>query len=108
MAEAATEEPQFSECKPRIMNVQADGLGKAVLRFNLNMQDIITAKYNDLAAAMQNAKVIKENVRLSNIEILAFDERTPVYLAQHASYFAVLEIKAAANGSAEVTMFKIK
>lgn len=108
MAEAATEEPQFSECKPRIMNVQADGLGKAVLRFNLNMQDIITAKYNDLAAAMQNAKVIKENVRLSNIEILNFDERTPVYLAQHASYFAVLEIKAASNGSAEVTMLKIK
>lgn len=103
------EEPQYNECKPRIMVVGEDGNGKAVLSFNgLNMQTIIEDKYAQLAASMQAAKVVKENVKLSNVEILNFDETKPVFLQQYGSYFAVLEIKAADNGVAEVTMLKIK
>ena len=108
MSEATTEEPDYNECKPRIAAVRADANGKAELFFDINMQTILAEKYSHMTSAMQDVRIIKDDVRLSNIEILNFDERTPVYLAQHASYFAVLEIKAAANGSAEVTMLKIK
>lgn len=103
------DEPQYNECKPRIMIVGEDGNGKAVLGFSgLNMQTIIEDKYSQLTASLQAAKVVKENVKLSNVEILNFDETKPIFLQQYGSYFAVLEIKAADNGVAEVTMLKIK
>ena len=104
---ANVEEPSYSACKPRILCVREDANGKAELYFDINMQAVINDKYAHITAALQHAKVIKEGVVLSNVEILAFDETVPVYLQQHASYFAVLEIKAASNGIAEVTMLKL-
>lgn len=100
-------EPQYSACKPRILSIRTDDNGKAELYFDLNMQTVISNKYTDLVSVLQSAKVIKDNIRLSNIEILNFNEQIPIYLAQHGAYFAVLEIKAASNGTAEVTMLKL-
>ena len=100
-------EPMFKECKPRIMSVREDGNGLSELYFDINMQTIVENDYADLAAMLQSAKIIKEKVRLSNIEILNFSETQPVYLAQHGAYFAVLDIKAADDGTAEVTMARI-
>ena len=66
--------------------------------------------YVGVSAVAENRlkfQVIKDDVILSNVEILNFDETIPVYLAQHGGYFAVLDIKAMGDGKAEVTMLKL-
>ena len=72
------------------------------------MQQIITTRYARLAESLQEAKVIKERVRLTDTELLSFDERTPVYLSQYAAYFAVTEIRQTGEGVCDVTMFRIR
>lgn len=105
---ATYQEPTFKACKPRIAQVREDGNGKAELFFGMDMQTVIAERYARLQAALQDIKVIKDDVSLSNVEILDFDETVPVYLAQHGGYFAALDIKAMGDGKAEVTMLKIK
>lgn len=104
---ATYEEPSFKACKPRIAQVREDGNGKAELFFGMNMQTVIADRYARLQDTLQDIKVIKDDVILSNVEILNFDETIPVYLAQHGGYFAVLDIKAMGDGKAEVTMLKL-
>jgi hypothetical protein len=81
---------------------------RAALKFDLDMDNILKTKYRKLKESLQSAKVIKERVMLSDVDLLNFDERVPVYLAQYGAYFAVTEIKQADTGTADVTMFQIK
>lgn len=100
-------EPSYSACKDRILRLIDDGNGKAMGIFDIDMQAIIRDKYSTLTQALNNARVIKENIIISNIELLDFDECRPVYFAQYGAYFAVTEIKAGSNGTAEVTMLQL-
>ena len=100
-------EPSYSACKDRILRLIDDGNGKAMGIFDIDMQAIIRDKYSTLTQALNNARVIKENIIISNIELLDFDECRPVYFAQYGAYFAVTEIKAGSNGMAEVTMLQL-
>ena len=68
------------------------------------MQQILDTSYHALTLTLQNIRVLKEKIILSDIDIMNFDETKPVYFKQYASYFAVTEIKAEQNGLAEVTM----
>lgn len=95
------------DCEPRIMRL-VDNYGRADLRFDFDMQKIINSKYKNLAASLQQAKVIKETMLLSDIEIMEFDETRPVYLAQYGAYFAVTEIEANDDGTSDVTMLQIR
>ena len=97
---------EFDECEPRILRLY-DNDGKAGAVFDMDMQNIITEKYADLVRTLQSMKVIKESIRISDIELKEFDETVPVYLAQYGCYFAVIEIKAEDNGLAEVTMLQL-
>lgn len=97
-----------ADCEPRIMNLYRSANGNASLRFDIRMQDILDSKYKNLAASLQQAKVIKETMSLSDIEIMEFDETRPVYLAQYGAYFAVMEIETDEDGTSEVTMLEIK
>ena len=71
------------------------------------MQDILDKKYNDIARTLQHPKIIKEKVKMRDIELLRFDETKPIYLAQYGAYFAVTEIRSSSNGIAEVTMLQL-
>ena len=44
---------------------------------------------------------------MTDIEVMQFDERKPVYLAQYGAFFAVLEIKQSNDMAADVTMLRI-
>ena len=96
------------DCEPRIMRIYSSTGGNAALRFDINMQDIIDTKYKNLGNALNHAKVIRETMTLSDIEIMEFDETRPVYLAQYGAYFAVMEIETDEDGTSEVTMLEIK
>lgn len=100
-------EPSYKACKDRILRLYADDDGKAQAMFDINMQDILAEKYAELSRTLNAAKIIKERVRISNVELLQFDETLPVYLAQYGSYFAITEIKGGDNGYADVTMIQL-
>lgn len=100
-------EPSYSTCTDRILRVKADDNGYAVCYFDMNMQDIIDDKYKNVVETLRNTRMITENVRMSDLDLLNFDETKPVYLAQYGAYFAVIEIKSQSSGIAEATMLEL-
>lgn len=102
-----TSEPSYSACKDRILRLADDGNGYATGVFDINMQEILDDKYRLLALTLINAHMITEKIIIRDVELLTFDETKPVYLAQYGAYFAVTEIKASSNGTAEVTMLQL-
>lgn len=96
--------PSYKACKDRILQLVDDGSGNAAGEFNIDMQSILQTSCRELSVMLQNVHVLKEKVRMSDIDIMRFDETVPVYFKQYGSYFAVTEIKAEQNGLAEVTM----
>jgi hypothetical protein len=71
------------------------------------MQDVLDTKYRELVRTLQNVKVVRERVILSDSELQQFDETKPVYLSQYGRYFAVIEIKSEGDGVSEVTMLQL-
>ena len=102
-----TKEPPYSACKDRILRLREDGNGFAVAFFDINMQDILDNKYRDMIRTLQQPKMIKEKVKMRDLEILRFDETRPIYLAQYGAYFAATEIRATNSDTAEVTMLQL-
>lgn len=100
----------YKECKDRILQVEKTSKGNASLIFGdeLDMQHIIDTKYAKLRETLNEARIIKEYVRLTDIDIMNFNEARPVYFAQFGAYFAVTEIKQTSNGYCEVAMIRIK
>jgi hypothetical protein len=70
----------------------------------LNLQSIIDERYRNIEAALTQAVIIKERVRLSDVDVMEFDATKPVYLAQYGAFFAVLNIQSNSDGTAEVEM----
>lgn len=99
---------QYDACEDRILQVSKASDGHAVLDFRLDMDTILKDKYGLLKQSLQQAKVIKEQMAITDVEIMNFDETIPVYLSQYGAYFAVTEIKQADSNMADVTMFRIK
>ena len=99
--------PSYEACSDRILRFRKSSDNKAEAFFDINMQTIINERYADVLNALQNTKVIKEKMRIRDIDIMNFDEMKPVFLAQYGAYFAVLEIKSSEIGIAEVTMLQI-
>lgn len=97
----------YSACEPRIMNLVKSADDKAALDFQINLDDIFNEKYGKLIKTVSKACAVTEYLYLSDMEIMEFDERIPVYLAQYAAYFAVLSIKVASDGYSEVEMIKL-
>lgn len=102
-----TVEYDYKACKDRILRLTEGASGKATGVFDINMQDVLDAKYRELVRTLQNVKVVKERVILSDSELQQFDETKPVYLSQYGRYFAVIEIKSEGNGVSEVTMLQL-
>ena len=103
----SSESSSYDSVEPRLMQLSSDDSGKAALKFDMDMQDIIAATYKNLAATLSAAKVVKETFTLSDIEIMEFDETKPVYLSQYGAYFAVTEIQVNEDGTSDVTMFQL-
>lgn len=100
-------EVSYTACKERILRLNKDSDGYAHIFFDINMQRIIDIKYKEMSLALKELRVIKETIDMRDLDFANFDETSPVYLAQHNAYFAVLEIKLDNTGVAEVTMMKI-
>jgi hypothetical protein len=97
---------ESSACKPRVFMVY-DKSGKAGAKFESGWSERLAETMSPLRASLEKAKVITERIALTDIEVMQFDERKPVYLAQYGAYFAVLEIKQSNDMAADVTMLRI-
>lgn len=64
----------------------------------LEMQPRIVKYYTPLQNALFHTKIIKEQFRLSEVDLVQFDETLPVYLRQYGAYFAVLELTTGGTG----------
>ena len=100
-------EYDYKACKDRILRLTEGTNSKAAGVFDINMQSILDEKYKDLIRTLQDVKVLKERIILSDAEIQQFDETKPVYLAQYGRYFAVIEIKSEGQGVSEVTLLQL-
>lgn len=105
--DATSAKDSYKACKDRVLRLSRNEKGKAVARFDINMQEIIDTKYSQLAKSLEHVKIVTEKVRMSDTELAHFDETKPVYLAQYGSYFAVTEIKADETGVAEAILLKL-
>lgn len=99
----------YKGCEPRIMFYSANASGKAKLNFDseLYLQNIIDSKYSKLRDALNNAKLITEELRLTDCDIQDFDDAIPIYLSQYAAYFAVIEIKQSSQSTYSVNLLKL-
>lgn len=85
-------------------------IGSTTLLINsvgLKMQNLITEYYGHLVAALSTPNIITERIRIGDVELMNFDDTKPVYLQQYGRYFAVLEITAQADGTADVQMLAL-
>lgn len=98
---------KYTACKDRIMRMKKNDSGKASLIFDLDLQMVFDDELASYRKMIAGARVITEYLRLSDIEILEFDETRPVYLSQYGAYFAVLEIKTTNSGYCEVEMIEL-
>ena len=73
----------------------------------LDMQSVINNHYSGLYASLNDCKVIKEKMLLSDIDVRELKEDTPIYLAKYGQKFAWVEIKRTAGATAEVTLIKL-
>ena len=72
-----------------------------------DMQSILNNKYANMYASLNNCKVIKERMMLSDLDIRDFAEDTPVYLSKYGANFAVLEIKRTSGYIADVKLLML-
>ena len=72
-----------------------------------DMQAILNTKYANMYASLNNCKVVKERMMLSDLDIKDFAEDTPVYLSKYGANFAVLEIKRTSGYLAEVKLLML-
>lgn len=102
------DEITLKPCEPRIMTVYKASSGVAALRFDIDMQEVINTQMTGMAASLADVRVIKERVRMSDVELAAFNESVPVYLRQYGSYFAVLTLESSGDGTAIATMLRLR
>ena len=101
-------EIKYKAVQPRVLNIEEGDNGEAVGYFDLDMKRILADYYGDLAATMRHPVVITETIRISDVELVMFDESRPVYIGQHGAYFAVLELNVNGKGTATAKLLKLK
>lgn len=107
-SDVANEPVTLKPCEPRIMSVYEAANNTAALRFDIDMQNVIDTQMTGMAASLADVRVIKERVRMSDVELAAFNESVPVYLRQYGSYFAVLTLESSGDGTAIATMLRLR
>lgn len=115
---------QHSSCKPRLLKEVGGtwynnrttirpGTGGTVIERSyalfdgLDFDTILNERYEKLRKVLNHARIIKENILVSEYDLKEFDESVPIYLGQYGKYFAVIEIKAEDNGIAEVQLLQL-
>jgi hypothetical protein len=102
-----TKELEYSQCQPRILlEENNNGMSKGVFT-GLSFADLLDNNYNRYREVVNSPKVIKEDIYLSNYELMTLDLTIPVYLSQYARYYAIVTIEAHENNKCECKLLQL-
>ena len=98
-------EIEYNKVEPRIL-IKYDG--NNVGRFyGLAWANLLAKYYSSYKQIMSQAKVITEQIRLSDIDLRDIQMDVPVYIGQYGSYFAIIDIKTKGDSICDVKLIKI-
>lgn len=108
------DQPNFADVSPKLMTMYPKKYTTEYpeyeeyihLRFDIDLANIIKTKH-PLIANPNRFLQIKATVRMTDLDLLNFDETKPIYLAQTGAYYAVKELQANNKGNATATLIKI-
>lgn len=105
----ADDKISYKACQPRILRYVRNDDDDAEGSFaDLDLSKVLNGtNYVALRRALSPCRIIKEKFVMSELDVAQFDETVPVYLAQYASYFAVMELKASSGGVVEASLLQI-
>lgn len=101
-------ETKWHKVEPRVLKLVKGENDEAVGSFEFDMTNILSAYYMDLSATMEEPVVIKETVKLNDLEFMSLDETKAIFLAQHGAYFALLSCELHQDGTAKVKLLRLK
>lgn len=86
---------ELVSCEDRIMKLTVEQIGQyPKLSFRgLSFQEIIPKYYKEYENIINNVFVIKDDFRLTDIDLKNLDMTVPVYIQQYGSFFAIVSIK---------------
>ena len=97
---------EAEKVEARIMKIVSSS-GGAALNFNgLDFNNLINKYYDSYMQVINNAVVIKEDIRLDNYAIRDINYLLPIYLRQYGQYFAIKQLSAK-SGSVEAELIKL-
>lgn len=88
--------PQDVALTPRLVCMRGGGANgnEAYARFvPISFAGMIARYYQQLAAILNSAVIIKEKLRLTEYDILGLDFTRPVYLKQYGRYYGVISVQ---------------
>lgn len=98
-------ELEYDKTDPRIViRYGAANIGRFA---GLSWQSLLSKYYGSYKQIMTRAKVITEQIRLSDIDLRDIRMDVPVYIGQYGSYFAIIDIKTKGDSICDVKLIKI-
>lgn len=98
-------EIEYNKVEPRILIKHGTAnIGRFA---GLAWPTLISKYYGSYKQIMTRAKVITEQIRLSDIDLRDIRMDVPVYIGQYVSYFAIIDIKTKGDSICDVKLIKI-
>lgn len=102
-----TTEGRLIYCAPVYNSDRSATLVGATFPSFMDMNNVVAEKYTMLQLILNNAVVIKDAFRLSDLDVQKIEWDKPVYLSQYGAYFLVYEVRQKKNEICDVTLVKI-
>ena len=102
------EKVTFQNSGARIMRIYEDENGYACLTFRgLSFESLLPKYYSTLIDLLNDVVVIKEKMKLNEVDLKTLDYERPVYLRQYGRYYGIREIQADGD-ECEVELVQLK
>lgn len=106
---------QYEKCNSRILRMATVIYGSGDhyrVTYNgvfegLDWRELLRNNYATYQMMISEAKIIKEYIKLSPVELKHIDMTVPVYLGQYGCYWAIINIKTKSNDICEVKLLKM-
>lgn len=102
-----TFELEYKECQPRILIEKNNGRNAIGSFEGLSFSELLYNNYSYYKEVVKRPKIIKENIYLTNYELMSLDLTVPAYLGQYARYYAIVTIEAKENNICECELLQL-
>lgn len=114
---SSSSEVSYDECSPRIIDYRVAaspdetsrwcyGVFNATQRFGGNA-GIVKSKYASLQKILNNLRIVKVRVKLSDLDLYNLRFDVPVFISQYGGYFAIYSVETTSGEVCDCTFVKI-